>query len=316
MLRLALLLFALVAVPSITFAQEEDLLKLLGDEEEEGPVYTNAAFKTTRVINGHSLENTAHGVLDFKIGHRFGPVNGGANEFFGLDGATIRLGLDYGLTDRLMIGIGRSSYEKTVDGFMKYKLLRQCDSGCDMPFTLAVVAASSINTVKQSDFWPYPEEERAYYFSHRMAYAFQVIVGRKFNESFTMQLNPGLVHKNLVETEEDANDIFHISGAARMKLTKRIALNGEYFYVLPGQITQPTAEEEAAGALRTRNSLSFGFDIETGGHVFQLHMTNSLPMFERGYITETTENWADGGIHFGFNISRVFTVHEPKKKKV
>lgn len=316
MLRLALLLFALVAVPSITFAQEEDLLKLLGDEEEEGPVYTNAAFKTTRVINGHSLENTAHGVLDFKIGHRFGPVNGGANEFFGLDGATIRLGLDYGLTDRLMIGIGRSSYEKTVDGFMKYKLLRQCDSGCDMPFTLAVVAASSINTVKQSDFWPYPEEDRAYYFSHRMAYAFQVIVGRKFNESFTMQLNPGLVHKNLVETEEDANDIFHISGAARMKLTKRIALNGEYFYVLPGQITQPTAEEEAAGALRTRNSLSFGFDIETGGHVFQLHMTNSLPMFERGYITETTENWADGGIHFGFNISRVFTVHEPKKKKV
>jgi hypothetical protein len=243
-------------------------------------------------------------------------VNGGANEFFGLDGATIRLGLDYGVTDRLMIGIGRSSFEKTVDGFVKYKLLRQCDSGCDMPFTLALVASSSINTVKRSDFWPYPEDERAYYFSHRMAYSFQMILGRKFNESFSMQLNPGVVHVNLVENAEDANDIIHISGAARMKLTKRIALNGEYFYVLPGQITQPTAEEEAAGALRTRNSLSFGFDIETGGHVFQLHMTNSLPMFERGFITETTENWGDGGIHFGFNISRVFTVHEPKKKPI
>jgi hypothetical protein len=316
MLRRSLLLISLLIASSAAFAQEEDLLKLLGDDEEEGPMYTNAAFKTTRVINGHSLENTAHGVLDFKIGHRFGPVNGGANEFFGLDGATIRLGLDYGVTDRLMVGIGRSSFEKTVDGFVKYKLLRQCDSGCDMPFTLAVVAASSINTVKQSDFWPYPEEERAYYFSHRMAYSFQMILGRKFNESFTMQLNPGVVHVNLVETAEDANDIIHISGAARMKLTKRIALNGEYFYVLPGQITQPTAEEEAAGALRTRNSLSFGFDIETGGHVFQLHMTNSLPMFERGFITETTENWGDGGIHFGFNISRVFTVHEPKKKPI
>jgi hypothetical protein len=316
MLRRCLLLLSILIASSAAFAQEEDLLKLLGEDEEEGPMHTNAAFKTTRVINGHSLENTAHGVLDFKIGHRFGPVNGGANEFFGLDGATIRLGLDYGVTDRLMIGIGRSSFEKTVDGFVKYKLLRQCDSGCDMPFTLALVASSSINTVKRSDFWPYPEDERAYYFSHRMAYSFQMILGRKFNESFSMQLNPGVVHVNLVENAEDANDIIHISGAARMKLTKRIALNGEYFYVLPGQITQPTAEEEAAGALRTRNSLSFGFDIETGGHVFQLHMTNSLPMFERGFITETTENWGDGGIHFGFNISRVFTVHEPKKKPI
>jgi hypothetical protein len=314
MLRSLLLLAVFVSAAPV-IAQDDDLLKLLG-EEETGPVYTNAAFKTTRVINGHSLENTAHGVLDFKIGHRFGPVNGGANEFFGLDGAFIRLGLDYGVTDRLMIGIGRSSFEKTIDGFVKYKFLRQCDEGCGMPVTLAVVGASSINTVKRSDFWPYPEDERAYYFSHRMAYSFQMILGRKFNEAFSMQLNPGVVHVNLVENAEDANDIIHISGAARMKLTKRVALNGEYFYVLPGQITQPTAEEEEAGALRTRNSLSIGFDIETGGHVFQLHMTNSLPMFERGFITETTENWGDGGIHFGFNISRVFTVHEPKKKPI
>lgn len=294
--RSVLLALSLSASPLIA---QDDLLGLLG-EEEAGPVYTNASFKTTRVINGHSLENTAHGVLDFKIGHRFGFLNGGINEFFGLDGATIRLGLDYGATDRLMIGIGRSSYQKTVDGYAKYKFLRQCDEGCTMPVTLAVVAASSINTVKRSDFWP--DASQQYYFSHRMAYSFQVIVGRKFSESVSFQLNPGVVHRNLVATTEDPNDVFHLSGAGRLKLTKRVAVNAEYFYVLPDQLRE-----------EFRNSLSLGLDIETGGHVFQLHVTNSTGMFERAYITETVGDWAEGEVHFGFNISRVFTLHVPKK---
>lgn len=279
---------------------QDDLLKLLG-EEETGPVFTNASFKTTRVINGHSLENTAHGVLDFKIGHRFGMVNGGVNEFFGLDGATIRLGLDYGVTDRLMIGVGRSSYQKTLDGFVKYKLLRQCDSGCGMPLTLAVVASNSLTTLK-TELLPWYDPSRTDYFTHRLGYSFQVIVGRKFSENFSMQLNPGVVHRNLVADTTVKNDVMHLSGAARVKLTKRLAVNAEYFYVLPDQIEDTY-----------RNSLSIGFDIETGGHVFQLHFTNSTAMYERGVITETTGNWADGDIHFGFNISRVFTLHNPKR---
>lgn len=281
-------------------AQDDDLLGLLG-ETDLGPEYTNAAFKTTRVINGHSLENTAHGVLDFKIGHRFGMINGGVNEFFGLDGATVRLGLDYGVTDRMMIGIGRSSFQKTVDGFVKYKLVRQCDAGCSAPFTLALVAASSMTTLQQTDL-PWYGPDREDYFSHRLGYSFQAIIGRKFSEGFSMQLNPGVVHRNLVATLDDPNDVIHVSGAARAKLTKRIALNAEYFHVLPDQLADIY-----------RNSFSLGFDIETGGHVFQLHFTNSTAMFERGFITETTGNWGDGDIHFGFNISRVFTLHNPKR---
>jgi hypothetical protein len=295
-------------------AQDDDLLKLLG-EEEVVPEYTNASFKTTRVINAHSLENTAHGVLDFKIGHRFGFINGGVNDFFGLDGATVRLGLDYGVTERLMIGIGRSSYQKTVDGFAKYKFLRQCNAGCEMPITLALVAASSINTTQKSDFWP--DTSMTYYASHRMAYSFMLLIGRKFNESLSFQLNPGVVHRNLVATAEEANDVFHISGAGRMKLNKRVALNAEYFHVLAGQTRAPVVPPERADDPNPgyKNSFSIGFDIETGGHVFQLHFTNSTAMFERGFITETLGNWADGDIHFGFNISRVFTMHNPKKPK-
>ncbi len=300
MTRTLYLSLLLLMAPGALYAQDDDLLSLLG-EEETGPEYTSAAFKATRVINGHSLENVAHGVLDFRIGHRFGFVNGGVNEFFGLDGATVRLGLDYGVTDRLMVGIGRSSFQKTLDGLVKYKFLKQCDAGCEMPITLAVVASSSMTTLQQADL-PWYDPERQDYFSHRMGYSFQLIVGRKFSESFSLQLNPGVVHRNLVPTVDDPNDVFHISGAARMKLTKRIALNAEYFYVLPGQLPDIY-----------RNSLALGFDIETGGHVFQLHFTNSTAMFERGFITETTGDWGAGDIHFGFNISRVFTLHNPKK---
>lgn len=313
MRRTTSLLLALALAPAL-IAQEEDLLKLLG-EEETGPVYTTASFKTTRVINGHSLENTAHGVLDFKIGHRFGTLDQGVGNFFGLDQATIRLGLDYGLTDDIMIGIGRSSYQKTVDGFVKYKFLRQCQEGCNMPITAAFVASSSITTL-EADQVPWYGEGREDYFSHRVAYSFQLVMGRKFTESFTLQLTPGLVHRNLVEFDEESNDVVNIGFQGRIKLSKRVALNAEYFYVLPNQLREPTPEElavdENAGFT---DSFSIGFDIETGGHVFQLHFTNSEGMFERAFITETTSKWGEGEVHYGFNISRVFTIHQPKKPK-
>lgn len=298
----AKLLFLVPLLSAGLFAQDDDLLSLLGEEEPELE-YVSAAFKSTRVINGHSLENTAHGVLDFRIGHRFGMLNGGVNEFFGLDQATIRLGLDYGITDRIMVGIGRSSFQKTLDGFLKYKILRQCQSGCDMPVTLAVVAASSMTTLRD-ELLPWYDASVENYFSHRLGYSMQVILGRKFSEGFSMQLNPGVVHRNLVPGVDDTHDVVHISGAARAKLTKRLAITAEYFHVLADQL--PDAY---------RNSLSLGFDIETGGHVFQLHFTNSTAMFERGFITETVGDWGKGDIHFGFNISRVFTLHNPGRGK-
>ena len=169
---------------------QDDLLSLLG--EDTVVEYANASFKTTRVINSHSLENTAHGVLDFKIGHRFGFINAGASEFFGLDQATIRLGLDYGVTDRIMVGIGRSSFQKTVDGFVKYKMLRQCAAGCGMPITAALVASASVITLKR-DLVPWYDTSRTDFFTHRMSYSFQLIFGRKFSESFSLQLMPGVV---------------------------------------------------------------------------------------------------------------------------
>lgn len=276
-------------------AQEDDLLSLL--EEEETTNYVTAAFKTNRVINLHSLENTAKGVLDVKISHRFGFINTGIYDLFGLDDASIRIGADYGILNQLTVGLGRSSYEKTYDGFLKYKFLRQSTGKKNMPITAAVLASMAINTLR----WENPDREN--YFWSRLYYTYQVVLGRKFSKNFSFQISPSLVHRNLVETKAEKNDVYAIGAAARVKLTRRLALNTEYIYVFPDQL-----------APNFYNSFSIGFDIETGGHVFQLHFTNSTSMIEKGFIAETVGEWANGDIHFGFNISRVFTVVKPKIK--
>lgn len=283
--------FMLVSSLAIGQDDEMDLLSMLGEEETTD--YASAAFKTNRVINLHSIENTAAGVLDIKISHRFGFLSGGLYELFGLDGASIRIGGDYGITDNLTVGFGRSSFEKTLDGFLKYRFLRQSTGKKKMPVTAALFASSAIKTVR----WQNPDREN--YFSSRMYYTYQLIVGRKFNKSFSLQLSPTVVHRNLVRTSLEKNDVYALGAATRIKLTKRMAINAEYIYVFENQL-----------APGYRNSFSLGFDIETGGHVFQLHFTNSTSMIEKGFITETVGDWANGGVHFGFNVSRVFTLRK------
>ncbi|HJW31331.1 MAG TPA: DUF5777 family beta-barrel protein [Saprospiraceae bacterium] len=273
----------------LTFGQQGDLLSQLGNDDTIQ--YATSSFKANRVINLHSLENTAGGDLDVKISHRFGFISGGPYELFGLDQSMIRIGADYGITDRLMVGGGRSSFEKTYDVFAKYKLLRQCSGAKVMPVTMAVLATTAVKTMKPTN------TDQVNYFSSKLYYTFQMIVGRKFSEAFSLQLSPTLVHRNLVDTEVEKNDVVAIGAGGRIKLGKRTSLNAEYIYVLPNQLAEGH-----------HNSLSVGFDIETGGHVFQLHFTNSTSMIEKGFVAETVGDWGKRDIHFGFNVSRRFTV--------
>lgn len=283
----------MAAAGQILAQKEQTLLSLLG--REETTEYAAASFKTDHVINLHSLESTAAGVLDFKICHRFGFLSGGLYQFFGLDQATIRIGADYGISDRLSIGVGRSSYGKTYDGFIKYKLLRQSTGLRNVPFTIAILGTTCIETIR----WAHPERDNL--FSSRLYHVAQLIIGRKFSSAFSFQVSPTLVHRNLVSTVAEKNDVIAFGFAGRIKLSKRLSLNAEYIYLLPDQVSQDV-----------HNSLSFGFDIETGGHVFQLHMTNSTSMVERGFVAESIGDWRKGDIHIGFNISRVFTIVKPK----
>ena len=290
-------MFCFIALAGTVSAQEdeEDLLALI--EEEPTTEYAKASFKTTRVINGHSLENVAGGVLDMKISHRFGMLNTGAYNLFGLDQASIRIGLDYGITDRLMIGVGRSSHNKVYDGFVKLKLLRQSSGEKWMPVTVSILSGAYLKTIN----WQQPEREN--YFSSRMEYTNQLLIGRKFSEGTTVQLMPTLVHRNLIALKTEKHDVILLGIAARQKLTKRVSINVEYYHALPEQLRE-----------EFQNSLAIGFDIETGGHVFQLHFTNSTSMIEPGFLTETVGDWGKGDIHFGFNVSRVFTIRNAKEK--
>lgn len=282
-------------------AQDIDLSKMLDDEskaaDKDKTEKVYSTFKATRLINGHSVENTYKGVLDLKISHRFGAVNKGLYEFFGLDNASMRWGFDYGLTDRLTVGFGRSSFQKQYDAFFKYKLLWQSTGKHKIPVSLNIVSSAMVQTLKWED------TTRKNYFSSRLYYAHQILIGRKFSENFSLQLMPTMIHYNLVKKAGDPNDIFAIGIGGRQKITKRISINAEYYYQLPGYKFE-----------NTKNSLSVGFDIETGGHVFQLHFTNSTGMTERTFISETTGEWGKGDILFGFNISRVFTLKKPKSK--
>ena len=296
------LVVLIVALLPVSLHAQDDLLDLLEEETKDEVQYAVGTFKGTRLINGHTIENPAAGVLQFMISHRFGRLNGGAYEFWGLDNATIRLGLDYGITNRLTVGVGRSSFEKTYDGFVKYKLLQQSTGGKKMPITVNLVAGMAIKTIQ----WPQPD--RINYFTSRLYYTYQMLIARKITPALSVQLSPTLIHRNLVATNEDKNDVFALGIGGRQKITGSLTVNAEWFYVLPDQIVSPLYGEQV------RNVLSLGVDIETGGHVFQLHFTNSRGMIEKNFVTETTGSWLDGDIHFGFNISRVFTISEKHNK--
>lgn len=307
MKKLILIAFFIGAASSFLYAQD-DLMKMLADEskKDKKKEFATATFKTSRLINGHSIENVAAGVVDVKISHRFGMVNKGSYEFFGLDQATMRMGIDYGISKRLMIGIGRSTYQKQYDAFYKFKILRQSSGGRgSSPISISAVSSVMLKTLK----WEDPKRQN--YYTSRISFAHQLIIARKFSEGLSIQLMPSYVHYNLANLLTDPNDIFALGGGGRIKLTKRLSFNIEYYHILPISFV----EGQDYRLPGTKNSLAVGFDIETGGHVFQLHFTNSTGMTEKTFITETTGDFFKGDIHFGFNLSRVFTIKNKKFRR-
>jgi hypothetical protein len=292
-MKLKIFLLALaISIGQMLYAQDM-LDSLMSDKPQKE--YVESAFKSSRVIMSHSMEMLKPGILDFRILHRFGNVNQGVKEFFGLDQATIRLSLDYAINKDLTVGLGRSKYKKELDAFIKYRPIQQATGPKALPFSLVLVAGTTLQTGTLGT----PGKDSL--FTNRMSYYWQAIVGRKFCEAFTFQLVPTLVHRNLVPLTADPNDTYALGAGGRIKLSRRVSFNFDYYYVV-----------NKDKSLQTYDPLSIGFDIETGGHVFQLHFTNAVGMNERAFITETTNDWGKGDIQFGFNISRAFQI---KKRK-
>ncbi len=267
----------------------QDLLDILDSETPKTDNIVTATFKGTRILNGHSIENRKDKELEFIISHRFGRINLGFDDLFGLDKSNIRFALEYGVNNNLTAGLGRSSFEKTYDGFLKYSLLKQKTGANSFPFAVSLFGSVAVKTLKDYD----PADKRT--FSESLFYVGQVLIAKKVSPSFSFQLTPTYVHRNTVRIAADPHDIFALGLGTRMKLTKRVSFNSEYYFAF-----------DQSKSIDARNSLAFGVDIETGGHVFQLILSNAITMIEKSFITENTGDFFSGDIHFGFNISRTF----------
>ena len=275
-------------------AQDEDF-DLLGDVVAQVSD-VGYAFKTNRVINLQSLESTSQGVLDFKMFHRFGAWNSGFYEGFGLDQATVRFGFDYGLTKRCQLSMGRSNINqsKNVDSLVKYRFLQQKTER--MPISLLGVFGTQYLLGSRLDSI-LTNQQRASYFG-------QLIFGSKVNENLSLQFSPTFLyntsHTVISDPNRQASQQWALGMGMRYKISKRSSINVEYIPVLTDK-----------GSVY--NSFSVGMDLETGGHVFQFQFTNSMGLNEAQFISNTTNQWDNAGIRFGFNLSRVFTIVKPKE---
>ena len=278
-------LLLILWIPFLGYSQEELLAEI--DTDSVRDEYAIAAFKGLKIVNFESTKLVAKKELTFVVSHRFGSIENGFDTFFGLDDAVTRLNFIYGISDGLNIGISRSSYQKIYEGSLKYRLITQKENG--FPFTIVGYNSLMINTALDKDNLPKIK------FKHRLSYATQVLISRKVNTHFSVEMAPTYFHDNYVAINEQDNAQFAIGLGGRYKLGKRWSLNMDYGIHLNRASESPF-----------KNPLSVGVDLETGGHVFQMHFTNAQPMNVNGFLGQAAGDWGDGNIYFGFNLSRVF----------
>jgi hypothetical protein len=303
-----------------TFAQ--DMLSMLDSantKKTHEKVVTT--FKGSKIINAQTTETVKARTMDFSITHRFGNIgvasNGGGHTLYGLDNISdVRFGFDFGLTNNITLGIGRSKSNELVDGFLKYRICTQTQDN-HIPFSLALYADASYNPSAATTFYNgmgTPDSTWKQSEIHRFSYTTQLILARKFGWRFSMELLPTYQHRNFVLANinpdngySETNDLFSLGGGFRFKFTPRFAFICDYFYTFSKYRTGNSSTPYYA-------PLAVGFEIETGGHVFHLTFTNSAGIIENNFLPNTTDNWLKGGFKFGFNISRVFNVGKPKKE--
>jgi hypothetical protein len=281
---------------------QDDLMKELEKAQKPETNYALQTFKGTRIINGQSVETKGKGELEFIFSHRFDKINTGSYHAWGFDGyALVRLGLEYGVTDRFGVGLGRvfSYGNKMVDFYGKYKIVQQSSGEKNFPVTITAIGTITYQAFPNAANATAQNPDIGT--SDRMGYVFEVLIARKFSSKFSAQISPMIIHRNAVVKAIENNDDYALGLAARYRFTRSVSLIGEYNSRLNANANSPYY-----------NSAGLGFDIETGGHVFQLIFTNSLGLNPQSIVTQTDGNIGNGDIHFGFNITRTFQLGKRK----
>lgn len=279
MKNLFLLLFLF---PLLTFSQE-DLLAGMDTPVRNEKV--TSAFKALKIVNLESTKLAAKGDLYFVVAHRFGSVQDGFEGFYGLDNANTQIKFIYGLTNGINVSAARSEF--AYDFATKYTLVSQIKDG--FPFAIAGFNSLSINNKLKESLYPNLK------FETRLTYVAQLLISKKLSERLSLEVVPTFFHENFVEDVDQSNSQYAVGFGGRYKFAKRWSLNIDYAAHL----------NRSANSLY-KNPLSIGFDLETGGHVFQMHFTSSQGIDEAGYLGKTTGDWTKGDVFFGFNLARVF----------
>jgi hypothetical protein len=319
LLKKTLVVIITTALAANAFAQD-DLLSL-ADAEDTGKKHEKviATFKTSKVINIQSTETVKAKTMDFRVTHRFGSIGsasgGGPHTLYGFDNSTdIRISFDFGITDNLTLGVGRSKQNELLDGLVKYRILTQTTDN-HIPISLAFYGDMSYNPQQASQFYSGMAPTTGFKQNdiHRFSYTSQLIIARKFGSRFSMELVPTFQHRNFVLANINAdngaaemNDLLALGGGFRLKLTKRLSFIADYYYTFSKYRMNNSANP-------FYNPLALGVEIETGGHVFHINFTNASGIIENNYLPNTTDSWLKGGYKFGFNISRVFNLGGHKK---
>lgn len=277
---------------------QDELLGLLSDSgavKKAEPV--TAPFKSNRLVNGHSTEMVSAKHLDLKIHHRFGRLSDGPYEFFGLDKAYMILGFEYGLHKNLSVGLLRSNQWKFYTGSIKWRIAQQKKGGKgSFPVSLAYYANMGVNGLSWKD-QGVDQPGRINYFSNRLSYFHQLLISHKVNHHVSLQVAPFLFHRNLVVKANEPNDLYGASIGGSFRINGSTRFNVEYMPIF-----------NTYDVNMLRNPLSFCLDIETGGHVFQLVLSNGRGMVENILLMDTPGRWSKGDIYFGFNLLRFFSL--------
>ena len=283
--KLKIIIIILIGLLSNSIISQNNLLDEIDYDNEEYKVGLSA-FKAHKIMNGQSTKQSSKDELYLYVAHRFGSLNGGIKTLFGLDIANTKIELLYGLSDNLQVGFSRESLKKIYTLNFKYKLTEQ---GSKFPFNSTIYSSYNYNSSLNEEIYP------ALSSSDRNLILGQVLLSARLNNKFSIQLSPTFARKNFNETIFEEKNNLILGASTSYRITNRLAFNVEYFANFSRPETSPY-----------ENALSFGIDIETGGHVFQLLFSNTQFSDDVFVLTDAEGSWSDGEVYFGFNILRVF----------
>ena len=248
-----------------------------------------APFEAEILIENQTVVTPYKGGLEYNIQHRFGTIKNGITDIFGVYApSNIRMGFNYGLSEKLMVGVGSTKDYKLQDISWKYAILRQTESG-SMPVSLSYFGNMVIDA-RAEEAWNNGIE-----FSemHRLSYATQLIVAHRFNEKFSLQVAPGFLYLNAVE-EGLKNANVTLNAGARAKVIGYNSIVVEYNQLL-------TKQENSD--MQPKPGLSFGYEIGTGTHAFQIFLTNLSGLINERNLVYNTNDFTKGEFMLGFNIT-------------